>query len=149
MKRKQKGRNQDINVKDMNNYRELKNKKEEHSKKLEEINGKNDQLKEKSENIKEIIDNLKPASFYKNNKVISNEENEISIKDRIINELKNHQINNLESTIYKLRGFWNAIIKRFKYMVFDEKNGERKDNSYSKVAEDLYVNGVINDYEMI
>ena len=80
-------------------FPQIKNKKEEHSKKLEEINGKNDQLKEKSENIKEIIDNLKPVSFNKNNKVISNEENEISIKDRIINELKNHQINNLESTI--------------------------------------------------
>ena len=93
MKRKQKGRNQDINVKDMNNYRELKNKKEEHSKKLEEINGKNDQLKEKSENIKEIIDNLKPASFNKNNKVISNEELE-KIKDftdnvtNVIGEMK-------------------------------------------------------------
>lgn len=93
LKRKPKGRNRDINVKDMNNYRELKNKKEEHSKKLEEINGKNDQLKEKSENIKEIIDNLKPASFNKNNKVISNEELE-KIKDftdnvtNVIGEMK-------------------------------------------------------------
>ena len=58
-----------------------------------------------------------------------------------------NQINNLESTVYKLKGFWNAIINRFKYMIFDEKNGERNNNSYSKVAEDLYVNGVINDYE--
>ena len=62
---------------------------------------------------------LKQKSQFQEEK-INELNNEISIKDRIINELKN-QINNLESTVYKLKGFWNAIINRFKYMIFDEK----------------------------
>lgn len=81
LKTKEEGRNQDINVKNMTNYRELKKEQEKNKKRLNELNNKADNLQNKSIQINEIIDNLKPSKLNKNNFTISNEE---------VKEIKNY-----------------------------------------------------------
>jgi hypothetical protein len=73
LKKKQKGRNQDINVNQMDGYRELKREQENNAKKLKEANNKSNELDIKTQEIKEILNNLKSPLLDKNNKLISNE----------------------------------------------------------------------------
>lgn len=79
---KQKGRNQDINVKDMDNYKEIKKKLEQEHKKLENANEQTKKLDNSSKDIIELLDSLKPMPFSKNNSQISNEKIE-NIKNYI------------------------------------------------------------------
>ena len=81
LKEKEEGRNQDINVKNMQNYRQLKKEKEQNRKRLKELNDKAENLQNKSNQITNIIDNLKPSKLNKNNFTISNED---------IKEIKNY-----------------------------------------------------------
>lgn len=74
LKKKQKGRNKDIHVNEMDGYRELKKEQKKNAKKLKEANNKSDKLNYKTEEINNILDNLKPSTFNKNNKQISNED---------------------------------------------------------------------------
>ena len=74
LKKKQKGRNQDINVKDMADYKVLKKQYEKNIKKLEEVNSKTDRLKGQANEVNQMLERLKPATFNKNNRVISNED---------------------------------------------------------------------------
>ena len=82
LKAKQKGRNQDINVKEMNNYIEIKKRLEQQKQKLENANKQTKKLDNSSKGIIELLDNLKPMPFNKNNSQISNENIE-NIKDYI------------------------------------------------------------------
>ena len=82
LKIKQKGRNQDINVNDMSNYREMKKKLEQEKQKLDNANKQTKALDNKSKDIIGLLDSLKPMPFNKNNSQISNENIEI-IKDYI------------------------------------------------------------------
>ena len=84
LKTKQKGRNQDINVKEMDNYREMKKKLEKQKSKLENANKKTNKLDSTSKDISKILDNLKAPLLDKNNKLISNENIE-NIKNYIEN----------------------------------------------------------------
>lgn len=72
LKQKQKGRNRDINVNQMDGYSELKREQEKNTKRLKEANSKSDELDIKTQEIKEILNNLK-SPLDKNNKIISNE----------------------------------------------------------------------------
>ena len=74
LKEKQKGRNQDINVKDMGDYREIKKQLRQKEQKLAEANKQTNKLDNTTKNINHILDNLKPTKFNKNNMVISNED---------------------------------------------------------------------------
>ena len=82
LKTKHKGRNQDINVKEMDNYREMRKKLEQERKKLENANKQTKKINNSSKDIVELLDNLKPMPFNKNNSQISNENIE-NIKDYI------------------------------------------------------------------
>lgn len=73
LKTKQKGRNQDINVNEMGNYREMKKKLEKQKLKLENANKQTKKLDNTSKDISKILDNLKSPLLDKNNKLISNE----------------------------------------------------------------------------
>ena len=84
LKAKQKGRNQDINVKEMDNYREIKKRLEQQKQRLENANKQTKRLDNSSKGIIELLDNLKPMAFNKNNSQISNENIE-NIKDYIKN----------------------------------------------------------------
>ena len=74
LKEKQKGRNQDINVNEMGNYRKIKKQLEQKEQKLEKVNKQTKKLDTDSANINEILDNLKLMLMNKNNMVISSED---------------------------------------------------------------------------
>ena len=73
LKEKEEGRNVDINVANMNEYKKFKREQEKYKKQLKELNNKADELQNKSNEINDIIDNLKPTLTNKNNFTISNE----------------------------------------------------------------------------
>ena len=74
LKEKQKGRNQDINVKDMGDYREIKKQLAKKEQKLEKANTQTKELDNTSKDIDKILYNLKPTLMNKNNMVISSED---------------------------------------------------------------------------
>ena len=74
LKVKEEGRNVDINVANMNEYKKFKREQEKYKKQLKELNNKADELQNKSNEINDIIDNLKPTLMNKNNYSISNED---------------------------------------------------------------------------
>ena len=67
LKQKKKGRNQDIDVKDMEGYREIKKQLKQKEQKLTEANNQTKKLDDKSNNVNQILDNLKPSKLNKNN----------------------------------------------------------------------------------
>lgn len=73
LKQKQKGRNRDINVKDMDGYADIKRNIEKKTQKLAEANKQTKTLDNEGNDIKEILTNLKPSKLNKNNMLISNE----------------------------------------------------------------------------
>ena len=95
LKLKEEGRNVDINVKNMTNYRQLKKEQEKNKKRLNELNNKADNLQNKSNEITNIIDNLKLNKLHKDNYTISKNEIE-EIKDYI--EQSNDATTNLKTT---------------------------------------------------
>ena len=74
LKVKQKGRNRDINVNEMGNYREIKKQLKQKEQKLEKANNQTKILDNSSNDIKEILNNLKSTKLNKNNMVISNKD---------------------------------------------------------------------------
>ena len=74
IKQKKKGRNRDIDIKDMGDYREIKKQLKQKEQKLTEANKQTKTLDNKSANIIEILDNLKSSKLNKNNMLISSED---------------------------------------------------------------------------
>ena len=93
LKEKQKGRNQDINVKDMSNYKKIKKQLEKNELKLVEANKQTGKLDNSSKDINLILDKLKPSKLNKNNNLISNEDVE-KIKNftKDVKELKQLEV---------------------------------------------------------
>ena len=142
LKEKEEGRNVDINVANMNDYKKFKQEKENNKKKLEELNSKVNELEDKSNKITDIIDNLKPTMINKNNFTISKNDleeirkyikqtnsttfnlkdaNEINVMlDKYDKDLLNHsiEIKNLEQKI-KTR---DNEIDRLKYNLESERD---------------------------
>lgn len=83
LKEKQKGRNQDIPISEMQNYNKVKKQYEKNKKLLEQANVKTDLVNENGKNVKDIISNLKPNLVNKKNYTISQEQI-TSIKDYIL-----------------------------------------------------------------
>ena len=100
LKKKQKGRNKDIHVNEMEGYRELKREQEKNAKKLKEANNRSDKLNDKTEDINNILDNLKPSTFNKNNKQISNED---------VEKIKNYA-KEVEDTTKSIKGVNNLNV---------------------------------------
>ena len=100
LKKKQKGRNKDIHVNEMDGYRELKKEQEKNAKKLKEANNKSDKLNYKTEEINNILDNLKPSTFNKNNKQISNAD---------VEKIKNYA-KEVEDTTKSIKGVNNLNV---------------------------------------
>ncbi len=74
LKEKQKGRNQDINVNDMKNYKKIKKQLDKNTEKLAKANNQTEKLDNSSKDINSILDKLKPSKLNKNNNLISNED---------------------------------------------------------------------------
>lgn len=114
LKKKQKGRNQDIKVKDMTNYRELKMQKEENINKLSVANNKSNNLNNSAEKVIKIINNLKNTTFNKDNKIITNEE--IKVIKELTNEIKDttksiKSVNKLNIIMNDMEEHYEDLIK--------------------------------------
>ena len=111
LKEKQKGRNQDINVKDMSNYTNIKKQLTEKEKKLDKANKQTNKLDNTTKDINHILDNLKPSKFNKNNMVISNED---------IEKIKNFtkDVKDTTKTVRSVNDL-NIAIRDFEHSVFE------------------------------
>ena len=111
LKEKQKGRNQDINVKDMSNYTNIKKQLAEKEKKLDKANKQTNKLDNTTKDINQILDNLKPAKFNKNNMVISNKD---------IEKIKNFtkDVKDTTKTVRSVNDL-NMAIRDFEHSVFE------------------------------
>lgn len=86
LKKKLKGRNQDINVKDMNNYQEMKEQLDKNKVKLEQADSKSKELDTSLSEITDIVSNLKQSKLSKSTYLLNDEE-KIKLK-KYINEVK-------------------------------------------------------------
>ena len=111
LKTKQKGRNQDINVKEMDNYRQMKKKLEKQKQKLDNANKQTKKLDNKSKDIYQILDNLKSPLLDKNNKLISNEN-----IDNIKNYIEN--VTNVTQTVRSVNDL-NIAIEDFEFYTLE------------------------------
>ena len=111
LKTKQKGRNQDINVKEMDNYREMKRKSEKQKQKLDNANKQTKKLDNTSKEISQILENLKSPLLDKNNKLISNEN-----IDNIKNYIEN--VNNVTQTVRSVNDL-NVAIEDFEFYTIE------------------------------
>ena len=130
LKEKQRGRNQDINVKDMGNYRETKRKLEQERKKLENANNQTKKIDNSSKDIIELLDNLKPMPFSKNNSQISNEN---------IENIKNYikDVTDVTKTVRSVNDL-NISIKEFEHATFEiEKENKSLKNQIELKNEDI------------
>lgn len=111
LKEKQNGRNQDINVKDMGDYRKIKKQLEQKEQKLAKANKQTKMLDNESTNINEILDNLKSTLINKNNMVISSED---------VQKLKNYtrDVKDITKTVRSVNDL-NMVIKDFEHSAFD------------------------------
>ena len=137
LKEKQKGRNQDINVNEMGNYREIKKQLAKKEQRLEKANTQTKELDNTSKDINTILDNLKPTLMNKNNMVISNEDVQ-KIKDYT------EDVKDITKTIRSVNDL-NMAIKDFEHSAFeiDKENRslkyeiELKDNEIGSLKKEL------------
>ena len=145
LKEKQKGRNQDINVKDMGDYRKIKKQLEQKEQKLAKANKQTKMLDNESTNINEILYNLKPTLINKNNMVISSED---------VQKLKNYtrDVKDITKTVRSVNDL-NMAIKDFEHSAFKiEKENrslkyeiELKDNEIDSLKKELSTKDNIID----
>ena len=111
LKEKQKGRNQDINVKDMSNYKKIKKQLDKNAQKLAEANNQTEKLDNSGKDINSILDKLKPSKLNKNNNLISNED---------IEKIKNFtkDVKDIAKTVRSVNDL-NMAIKDFEHSSFE------------------------------
>lgn len=117
LKTKQKGRNQDINVKDMDGYKDFKKQLKRKEQKLAKANEQTEKLDNASKDINRILDNLKPTLMNKNNMVISTED---------VQEIKNFtkDVKDTNKTIRSVNDL-NLAIKDFEYSAYEVEKENR------------------------
>lgn len=112
LKQKQKGRNKDIHISEMDNYIEMKKQLEKNKENLEKANKKSLELKNNSKDIKDKIDNLKTSKINKDNYILSKED-----KDSFINFI--NQVDNTNKEYEKIQTLSKTL---------NNVNDELKDN---------------------
>ena len=154
LKTKQKGRNQDINVKDMDSYQEFKQQLKQKEQKLAKANKQTEKLDVASKDINEILDNLKPTILNKNNMIISSEEIKV-IKD-YTKDVKdtNKTIRSVNELNIAVTEFENSAIKLQKENSSLSYQIEQKDKTISNLTEELsakdkIINKLKNDRDSI
>ena len=154
LKDKQKGRNQDINVKDMSDYRQIKKQLENKEKKLAEANKQTKKLDNTTKYINSILDNLKPSKLNKNNMLISIENVQIiknyteDVKNttkvvRNVNDL-NMAIKDFEHSSFEIKQENNSL----KYQL-EQKNDEIDNLKGELSAKDKVIDKLRNEKEKI
>ena len=145
LKEKQKGRNQDINVKDMSNYKKIKKQLDKNAQKLAEANNQTEKLDNSSKDINSILDKLKPSKLNKNNNLISNED---------VEKIKNFtkDVKDITKTVRSVNDL-NMAIKDFEHSSFEiaQENSslkyqlELKTDEINKLKKDLSAKDKIID----
>ena len=137
LKGKKKGRNRDIDIKDMGDYREIKRQLQKKEERLKEANTQTKQLDNTSNDIDKILDSLKPTLMNKNNMVISNED---------VQKIKNYteDVKDITQTVRSVNDL-NMAIRDFEHSAFEiEKENrslkyeiELKDNEIGSLKKEL------------
>ena len=137
LKQKKKGRNRDIDIKDMGDYREIKRQLEKKEEILKEANKQTKKIDNTSKDIDKILDSLKPTLMNKNNMVISSED---------VQKLKNYtkDVKDITKTVRSVNDL-NMAIKDFEHSAFEiEKENrslkyeiELKDNEIGSLKKEL------------
>lgn len=150
LKTKQKGRNSDINVNDMDNYQLMQEKLKKNQKKLEIANKKSLELDMYSNDMKETINNLKKTPILKNTYTISEDDknkiiNYIDKVDKTNEEYKKIQmlsitLNNVDNELKDNREKIKVLTENNSALGIKvstlEKNIEDKDNQLDKLKEE-------------
>ena len=128
LKLKEEGRNVDINVANMNEYKKFKREQEKYKKQLKELNNKTDELQNKSNEINNIIDSLKPTITNKNNFTISNEN---------VNKIKKYieQANDTTSNLRDANDI-NIVLKKYEDDIREHSNEVRNLKKKIKTRDD-------------
>ena len=103
LKTKQKGRNKDIHISDIDNYIQMKKQIEKNNENLKQANKKSSELKQNSKDIKDKIDKLKISKLNKDNYILSKED-----KDSFINFIE--QVDNTSKEYDKIQTLSNALV---------------------------------------
>ena len=130
LKEKQKGRNQDIKVTDMQNYNKVKKQYEKNKKLLEQANEKTDLVNKSGKEVKSIISNLKPNVVNKRNYTISQE-----------------QVKAINNYIYSVEDTTKSM-KKVSDLDIIIKEYEKDLNNHSKEINDLNTTIIQKDIEI-
>ena len=146
LKKKQKGRNRDIHVSDMDNYIEMKKQLEKNTESLERANKKSLELKQNSKDIKDKNDKIKTLT--ENNEALS-----LRVKTlEKNNKEKDNQIISLKNKIFDLSKtieFWkNKFEKLINFLHSKIHNWFDKDDKYIDVINEMYQDNVLDDEEI-
>ena len=135
LKKKQKGRNRDIHVSDMDNYIEMKMQIEKNTENLKRANKKSSELKQNSKDIKDKIDKLKVSKLNKDNYILSKED-----KDSFIDFIE--QVDNTSKEYDKIQTLSNTLVNAHEQL--KEKNNKIKNLTENNEALNLRVK-TLND----
>ena len=130
LKQKQKGRNRDIHVSDMNNYIEMKKQIEKNTESLKQANKKSNELKNNSKDIKDKIDKLKVSKLNKDNYILSKED-----KDSFIYFIE--QVDNTNKEYDKIQILSNTLVNTHEQL--KERNNKIKTLTENNEALNLRV----------
>ena len=130
LKQKQKGRNRDIHVSDMDNYIEMKKQIEKNTENLKQANKKSNELKNNSKEIKDKIDKLKISKLNKDNYILSKED-----KDSFIDFI--NQVDNTSKEYDKIQTLSNTLVNANEQL--KDKNNKIKTLTENNQALDLRV----------
>ena len=144
LKKKQKGRNRDIHVSDMDNYIEMKKQLEKNNESLERANKKSLELKQNSKDIKNKIDKLKVSKLNKDNYILSKEDKDDKIQT-LSTTLTNvdNQIKDKNDKIKTLTENNEALSLRVKTL---EKSNNEKDKEIISLKNKIFSLSNTIDY---
>jgi len=136
LKTKQKGRNQDINVKDMDGYKDYKKQLKLKEQKLAKANEQTEKLDNSTKDINRILDNLKTTLMNKNNMVISIED---------VKKIKNFtkDVKDTNKTVRSVNDL-NLAIKDFEYSSYEVQK-ENRSLKYQIELKDKDIKGLKDD----
>ncbi len=163
LKKKEKGRNKDINVKDMTNYQAMKEELNKNKKALEIASKKSNELDKTTNDIKNTINNLKKAPIVKNTYTISESDRNKIIEyiDKVDNTNKDFKktemlsvtLNNVDTELQENREKIKVLTENNKALSLkvdtlskniDNKNKEikelKQENKYLKEMVDYFKN---------
>ena len=135
LKKKQKGRNRDIHISDMDNYIEIKKQIEKNTGNLKRANKKSLELKQNSKDIKDKINKLKISKLNKDNYILSKED-----KDSFIDFIE--QVDNTGKEYDKIQTLSNTLVNAHEQL--KDKNNKIKTLTENNEALNLRIK-ILND----